>query len=156
MILKTVIIGKNSNLSNYLTQNIKNSVSFSSRELLTNESILEKYKYQKINLVFNNFQPATKLNILENTEFYINNSILITAKVLDCFKNTEINKIIYASSSSVYGNNILCNENDELKPMNLHASLKVANKNYINLFEFLVVYVFSFLKYLRRVVKVKF
>ncbi len=156
MILKTVIIGKNSNLSNYLTQNIKNSVSFSSRELLTNESILEKYKYQKINLVFHNFQPATKLNILENTEFYINNSILITAKVLDCFKNTEINKIIYASSSSVYGNNILCNENDELKPMNLHASLKVANKNYINLFEFLVVYVFSFLKYLRRVVKVKF
>ena len=30
------------------------------------------------------------------------------------------------------------------------------NKNYINFFEFLVVYVFSFLKYLRRVVKVKF
>ena len=134
MILKTVIIGKNSNLSNYLTQNIKNSVSFSSRELLTNESILEKYKYQKINLVFNNFQPATKLNILENTEFYINNSILITAKVLDCFKNTEINKIIYASSSSVYGNNILCNENDELKPMNLHASLKVANEKLVEKF----------------------
>ncbi|MGJ0329328.1 NAD(P)-dependent oxidoreductase [Aliarcobacter cryaerophilus] len=134
MIIKTIVIGKNSNLTKSMLSIIKNITVVSSRDILEDVNILSKYKDEKINLVFNNFHPATKLNILENTEFYINNSILITAKVLDYFKNTEINKIIYTSSSSVYGNNILCNENDELKPMNLHASLKVANEKLVEKF----------------------
>lgn len=96
--------------------------------------ILENYKSKKLNLIFNNFQRATHLNNLDNAEEYITNSILITVKVLDFFKATEINKILYTSSSSVYGNNILCNEKDELKPMNLHASLKVANEKLIEKF----------------------
>jgi UDP-glucose 4-epimerase len=54
--------------------------------------------------------------------------------VLDHFKGSDINRIIYTSSSSVYGNNILCNEIDELKPMNLHSSLKVANEKLIEKF----------------------
>ena len=89
-----------------------------------------------INIIFNNFQPATKLNEFVNLENYVSNSILTTSKVLDFLKNNQIkvNKIIYTSSSSVYGNNILCNENDELKPMNLHASLKVANEKLVEKF----------------------
>ena len=51
--------------------------------------------------------------------------------VLDYFQAENINKIIYTSSSSVYGNNILCNENDDLKPMSLHASLKISNEKLI-------------------------
>ncbi|MCX6051225.1 MAG: NAD(P)-dependent oxidoreductase [Campylobacterales bacterium] len=126
-----IIIGKNSNLSSALLLKLHNSVVISSREILTNRDILLPFKAKKINLIFNNFQPATELNTLHNAEEYVTNSILITAKVLDYFRDTRINKIIYTSSSSVYGNNILCNEKDELKPMNLHASLKVANEKLI-------------------------
>lgn len=128
---QTIIIGKNSNLSNGLTTVLKSAVTISSRAFMEDMGVLKKYKNQNINLIFNNFQPATELNTLHNTEEYVTNSILVTAKVLDYFKDTKINKIIYTSSSSVYGNNILCNEKDELKPMNLHASLKVANEKLI-------------------------
>ena len=134
---KVFIIGKGSNLSSFLSKKIINSKLISSREILTNIEELNVLKDNlPINIIFNNFQPATKLNEFVNLENYVVNSILTTSKVLDFIKNNQIvvNKIIYTSSSSVYGNNILCNENDELKPMNLHASLKVANEKLVENF----------------------
>ncbi len=126
-----IIIGKNSNLSNYISQKLNNTILISSRELIKDINILLKYKDKKINIIFNNFQPATKLNKIESNSEYITNSILITSMILDYFKDTKINKIIYTSSSSVYGNNILCKETDKLKPISLHASLKIANEKLI-------------------------
>lgn len=134
---KVFIIGKGSNLSSFLSKKIINSKLISSREILTNIEELNVLKDNlPINIICNNFQPATKLNEFFNLENYVVNSILTTSKVLDFIKNNQIvvNKIIYTSSSSVYGNNILCNENDELKPMNLHASLKVANEKLVEKF----------------------
>lgn len=134
---KVFIIGKGSNLSSFLSKKIINSKLISSREILTNIEELNVLKDNlPINIIFNNFQPATKLNEFVNLENYVVNSILTTSKVLDFIKNNQIkvNKIIYTSSSSVYGNNILCNENDDLKPMNLHASLKVANEKLVEKF----------------------
>ncbi|MFY9107271.1 NAD-dependent epimerase/dehydratase family protein [Aliarcobacter cryaerophilus] len=134
---KVFIIGKGSNLSSFLSKKIINSKLISSREILTNIEELNVLKDNlPINIIFNNFQPATKLNEFVNLENYVVNSILTTSKVLDFIKNNQIvvNKIIYTSSSSVYGNNILCNENDELKPMNLHASLKVPNEKLVEKF----------------------
>ena len=134
---KVFIIGKGSNLSSFLSKKIINSKLISSREILTNIEELNVLKDNlPINIIFNNFQPATKLNEFFNLENYVVNSILTTSKVLDFIKNNQIvvNKIIYTSSSSVYGNNILCNENDDLKPMNLHASLKVANEKLVEKF----------------------
>jgi UDP-glucose 4-epimerase len=130
-VCKTIIIGKTSNLSNALSKKIDDCIVFSSREISNNINFLDDFKESKINIIFNNFHPASQLNELESAHEYITNAILITAKVLDYFKGTPINKIIYTSSSSVYGNNILCHEKDELKPMNLHASLKVANEKLI-------------------------
>ena len=129
--LLTIIIGKNSNLSNNLYKKLINCFLVSSREVLESVSVLSEFKNKKINIIFNNFQPATELNNIDNSTRYIENSILSTSIVLEYFKDTNINKIIYTSSSSVYGNNILCRENDDLKPLNLHASLKVANEKLI-------------------------
>jgi UDP-glucose 4-epimerase len=129
-----IIIGKNSNLSKQLSCKISNCFLISSRELFSDFDSLKGFKDKEINIIFNNFQPATKLGIIDSVENYIDNSIVITAKVLDYFSKSKINKIIYTSSSSVYGNNILCNEKDELKPLNLHASLKVANEKLVESF----------------------
>lgn len=129
-----LIIGKNSNLSVELSKKLANCILISARNILINSDVLEKYRTQNINVIFNNFQPAINLGRLDNASKFINNSINTTAIVLDYFKETNINKIIYTGSSSVYGNNILCNENDELKPMNLHASLKVANEKLVEKF----------------------
>ena len=126
-----IIIGKNSNLSNKLSEKLNDFVLISAREILYDKTILKKYMQDEINLIFNNFQSSNLLNDVLSTNEYISNTILATSIVLDYFKNTKINKIIYTSSSSVYGNNILCNEKDELKPMNLHSSLKISNEKMI-------------------------
>lgn len=132
--MKTIIIGKQSNLSYALSKSLSNCFLISSRDIKEDIDILFKYKNAKINIIFNNFQQSTKLNNLENSNDYIINSILITSMVLNYFKGSDINKIIYTSSSSVYGNNICCKESDVLMPLNLHSSLKVANEKLIEKF----------------------
>ncbi|WP_428026064.1 NAD-dependent epimerase/dehydratase family protein [Arcobacter sp.] len=131
--MTNLIIGKNSNLSNALVNKMDNVILVSSREITENIDSLLKFKSQHINLIFNNFQPAVMLNDFSSFEKYISNSIGNTAKILDFCSESKvnINKIIYTSSSSVYGNNILCNEQDELQPLNLQASLKVSNEKMI-------------------------
>jgi len=132
----TIIIGKNSNLSKELSKNIENVILVSSLDVIDGLSGISIPKDEKVNIIFNNFQTATKLNSIENPIEYIERSIGVTAKVLDYIKSSScnINKIIYTSSSSVYGNNILCHEQDELKPLNLHASLKISNEKLIEKF----------------------
>jgi len=132
----TIIIGKNSNLSKELSKNIENIILVSSLDVIDELNSISIPKEKKVNIIFNNFQTATKLNNIENPIEYIERSIGVTAKVLDYIKDSSwnINKIIYTSSSSVYGNNILCHEQDELKPLNLHASLKISNEKLIEKF----------------------
>jgi UDP-glucose 4-epimerase len=132
--MQTLIIGKNSNLSQHLQKSIQSCVLVSSREMLSNVDILEQFKNKTLNLIFNNFQPATQLKNLENPDNYIQNTIYSTAIILDFFKNSKINKIIYTSSSSVYGENSLCSENSNLSPFNLHSSIKIANEMLIKEF----------------------
>lgn len=132
--ITTLIIGKESNLSRQLEAKISNSTLLSAREIRENLELLLKYKNQKINIIFNNFQSSTQLNNLKNSSEYIANAILTTSLILDYFKKSDINKIIYTSSSSVYGNNILCSEEDAVKPLNLHSSLKIANEKLIEKF----------------------
>lgn len=136
MKIQTIIIGKESNLSKALLKKVDDLIVISARDILKDISILSVFYDKKINIIFNNFQSATQLNEIISAESYILNAISVTAKVLDFCKNMNIKiyKIIYTSSSSVYGNNILCNEKDELKPLNLHASLKFANEKLIEKF----------------------
>lgn len=129
--MTTLIIGKESNLSKHLSEHIPGCVRISSRELFSDISLLSEFKHEKISIIFNNFQTATQLNDAECFSSYIENSIHITAKVLDYFHDTEISKLIYTSSSSVYGNNIFCNESDNPNPLSLHAALKLSNEKLI-------------------------
>jgi UDP-glucose 4-epimerase len=131
---QTIIIGKNSNLSQHLQMVIDNCLLVSARDILTNVEVLRPFVHCKINLVFNNFQPSTALNDLTNVEQYITNAIGTTAKVLDYFKHSKVNKIIYTSSSSVYGNNLMCNEKDAVQPLSLHSALKISNEALVQKF----------------------
>lgn len=124
----TLIIGKESNLSKHIAQSLDNVILLSSRELTENINLLNTYKNEKVNIIFNNFQAAVLLGNIEYVNNYVEQSIGITSSILDYVKNWEINKIMYTSSSAVYGNNDYCGESDELHPMNLHAALKIANE----------------------------
>jgi len=127
-----LIIGKNSNLTHSILKKYDNTVSISSNEILTNVDILKRYKETNVVILFNNFQSAKYLNRVDNIEDYVNRSLTVTAKVLDYLKSfTNIQKIIYTSSSSVYGDNECCSEDDIPHPINLQASLKLSNEFFI-------------------------
>lgn len=130
--IMNLIIGKDSNLSKSLEKVLKESILISSKNLDTELSKIN-FKNKKINIIFNQFQTASKLNQLDSPIDYVYRSIDTTAYILEfCLKNKiKINKIIYTSSSSVYGNNVCSEEKDDLKPLNLHASLKIANEKLV-------------------------
>lgn len=131
-----LIIGKNSNLSKLLDRNIDHTHLISSHHIDRELDALNLSHFSTVNIIFNNFQISTKLGDLSSPSDYVYRSIMTTATVLEYIKVNEIkiNKIIYSSSSAVYGNNEFCHESDALQPLSLHSSLKIANEKLIESF----------------------
>lgn len=126
--MKNFIIGKNSNLSRALYGYIKNSTLISLEEKKDIDLIIN-YK-KKYNLVFNNFYPVSlinKLNIEELTKFY-QKSVLENVNLFNKINFKYVNKILYTSSSSVYGS---FEKNDSFgDPFNrkFYSSIKLSNE----------------------------
>ena len=131
-----IIIGARSNLSVHLANEIDNCLLIPSNSIDNDLNQINWDKVQNANLILNQFQPSFMLNDISSPIDYINNSILSTSRILNFVKNnkSKFNKIIYTSSSSVYGRNKLCNESDTCKPINLYASLKLANEHLVSRF----------------------
>jgi nucleoside-diphosphate-sugar epimerase len=131
-----IIIGKRSNLSEKLESLIDDVMLISSSSIVNELGSIDWSKFHEINLILNQFQPSNRLNDLSAPVEYINNSILSTAVTLEYFKlnNIKLNKVIYTSSSSVYGSNESCNESDAINPLSLHSTLKAANENLVGKF----------------------
>jgi UDP-glucuronate 4-epimerase len=73
---------------------------------------------------------------------YVESNIVGFINLLECMRNNNVNKIIYASSSSVYGNNEkvpFSTEDYVDKPISLYAATKKCNElmayTYSNLFD---------------------
>ena len=131
-----IIIGRRSNLSMHLNNALDDCLLISSQNLLFELNQINWKNIDCVNLILNHFHPAHNLNNISSPEEYINNSIVSTSRVLQFFKkrNTLINKIIYSSSSSVYGQNEFCLETDTPMPLSLPASLKLANEYLVQKF----------------------
>ena len=124
-----IIIGENSNLTNVLAKELSNTIIFSARDpnLIKKIKLLNKYK--KINLIFNNFYPAAKINNLNFSNYanFYKQSLLVNSEILGNINRKKIKKIIYTSSSSIYGS---VNENlDDNLNKKIYASTKIANEN---------------------------
>jgi len=134
--MQTVIIGKRSNLSRHLLGAIDDAVCVTASEAVEYLTQLDWQQHQSINLVLNQFQPATRLNDLSSPTDYVDNAIASTARILQSIQSQteKINRIVYTSSSSVYGNNPDCKESDAPAPISLHATLKLANEKLISYF----------------------
>ena len=129
-----IIVGKRSNLSIHLQRSLSNTILVSSSDL---RSQLKRQKIsKKFNLILNNFHPAIKLNDVSEPKTYVENSIGSTAEILENILPyaSMVNKLIYTSSSSVYGNVSSTNEDMYLQPISLHASLKLSNEKLIEQF----------------------
>ncbi len=105
----------------------------------------------KLNAFVEKYQPSVVIHLaaqagvrysLENPSAYIESNLVGFGNILEIARNLEIDHLIYASSSSVYGANkkIPFSESDPVNhPVSLYAATKKANElmahTYSNLYE---------------------
>ncbi|WP_035052199.1 GDP-mannose 4,6-dehydratase [Carnobacterium pleistocenium] len=129
------------NLNDYYDVNLK-------KERLENLNTFENFKFKKIDIadkesvmdIFIEFNPAIVINLaaqagvrysLENPDAYIQSNLIGFFNILEACKNHPVDHLIYASSSSVYGNNkkVPFEETDKVdNPVSLYAATKKSNE----------------------------
>ena len=95
---------------------------------------------QAVDYVMFNFKPATIINLgaqagvrysIDNPQAYIDSNVIGFFNILEACRNIPIKHLVYASSSSVYGNQIKIpfSVTDPVdKPISLYAATKKANE----------------------------
>lgn len=90
--------------------------------------VFEKFRFRK---VINLAAQAGVRYSLENPEAYIDSNVVGFLNLLECCKNFHVGELIYASSSSVYGQNkkVPFTVEDKVDhPISLYAATKKANE----------------------------
>jgi UDP-glucuronate 4-epimerase len=154
------------NLNDYYNVNLKldrlkelgiNSVS--GNEIVYSTKHGDKFRFVKINIedhenlqkLFNQFQIDVVCNLaaqagvrygIEEPKVYVETNIVGFINLLECMRQYKVKKLVYASSSSVYGNNakVPFGINDKVdEPISLYAASKKANElmaySYSHLFD---------------------
>ena len=121
--MKTVILGKRSNLTSFLKKTLKNPIVFGKSEI---KDFNIKKLPNKFNLIINTFHPSNKLRRIDNFENFFEDNFIYVSRFIDSVTHSRINKIIYTSSSSVYGD-----IKDYNNIRNLNALSKLLIENYL-------------------------
>lgn len=130
--VKTYLIGTGY-LSTKIVKKIKNSKIISSENFMSNIDKINKSK-KKFNLIINSFYSARKLNNLSSYKFFVEKSILNISEIFDVVNPKLINKILYTSSSSVYGSIGGKVNNVDRNNRYIYSSLKISAENLIKNF----------------------
>ena len=104
---------------------------------ILNKKKLEKiFKNNKIDLVINLAAQAGVRYSLEKPNEFVNNNIQGFFTLIEIAKKYKVKKIIYASSSSIYGDSkkFPLKENQNVKPKNIYALSKKINEEMADVF----------------------
>jgi nucleoside-diphosphate-sugar epimerase len=95
------------------------------------EDILKMDKYPEVDYIFHEAaQAGVRASWGRSFEGYTRNNIAATQKLLEFYKETNVKKFVYASSSSVYGDAELpMREDSLLKPVSPYGVTKLAGEN---------------------------
>ncbi|WP_373056135.1 NAD-dependent epimerase [Zunongwangia sp. H14] len=89
------------------------------------------FKAENFDVVCNLAAQAGVRYSIENPEAYIDSNLLGFANILECCRNFNIKRLVFASSSSVYGQNSkvpFSTEDRVDKPISLYAATKKSNE----------------------------
>lgn len=133
-----IIVGID-NLNNFYDPNIKrkniehnlenNNFKFYDIDLLNTKELNNLFEDYEIDSIVHLAGYGGVRPSIENPKLYIDNNIVATLNVLECMKNYNIKKMVYASSSSVYGNskeNIFVETLNVSEPISPYAMTKKA------------------------------
>lgn len=111
-------------------KNILNALNHKNFELIA-EDILEMEEYPEVDYVFHlAAQAGVRASWGKSFEIYTRKNIEATQRLLEFYKEHKIKKIVYASSSSVYGDAELpMKEETILKPVSPYGVTKLAGEN---------------------------
>lgn len=105
--------------------------SFYRMNLEDKAELSDLFEVEKFDVVCNLAAQAGVRYSIENPDVYVQSNIVGFLNILECCRNFEIKHLVYASSSSVYGNNakIPFSEQDQVDtPVSLYAATKKANE----------------------------
>ncbi len=144
LILKDELVIGLDNMNNYYDKKLKEKrlgelikISSKSNFEFINANLEDK---RALEFLFKKYKPNKVVNLaaqagvrysLENPEAYIQSNIVGFSNILEICRNNEIDHLIYASSSSVYGGNrsFPFKENQKVdKPISLYAASKKSNE----------------------------
>ena len=108
-----------------------NSLRFSRIDLVDHESIDNLFKQEQFEVVCNLAAQAGVRYSIENPKAYIDSNISGFLNILEGCRNHKVNHLVYASSSSVYGENkkVPFETTDNVDhPISLYAATKKSNE----------------------------
>ena len=101
------------------------------------EDILNISKFPDVDYVFHQAaQAGVRASWGKSFEIYTRNNILATQKLLEYYKDSNMKKFVYASSSSIYGNvdELPIHEETPKKPFSPYGVTKLAAENLCSLY----------------------
>ena len=114
-----------------IRSNKYNNYRFKRLDIQNKEDLFEFFKTEKFDYIINLAAQAGVRYSIENPDVYIQSNIVGFFNILEACRNFPVKKLLYASSSSVYGNNsqVPFSTNDKTdKPVSLYAATKKSNE----------------------------
>lgn len=95
------------------------------------DDLLKINEYPEVDYIFHEAaQAGVRASWGKSFEIYTRNNVEVTQRLLEFYKDQELKKIVYASSSSVYGDAELpMREKSLLKPVSPYGVTKLAGEN---------------------------
>ena len=122
---------ENSNLFLNKSHNINKSFEFIRMNLEDRKNLPILFKENNFDIVCNLGAQAGMRYSIENPETYIDSNIVGFSNILECCRHNKIEHLLYASSSSVYGENkkVPFSSTDNVDhPISLYAATKKSNE----------------------------
>ncbi|WP_115461207.1 NAD-dependent epimerase/dehydratase family protein [Winogradskyella aurantiaca] len=105
--------------------------SFFNINIVDRDELFELFDSTKFDLVINLAAQAGVRFSIEKPHKYVNSNLIGFVNILEACRNYKVDKLLFASSSSVYGNNVEVpfseNQNTD-KPESLYAATKKSNE----------------------------
>ena len=142
MLKKYDVIGID-NLNSYYTKKLKlkrlsilkkQKLKFYKIDLTEKNKLNNLFKKHNFDIVFNFAAQAGVRYSFENPKSYTDSNIIGFINLIEMIKNFSINKFIFASSSSIYGDQkpFPKTENSDVNPINLYSLSKLSNEQFAN------------------------
>ena len=104
---------------------------FVKMDIIDSAGLLQLFSHQKFELIVHLAAQAGVRYSIDNPEAYIQSNLIGFSNILEACRKTNMNELIFASSSSVYGNSdrVPFHENDRVdNPVSLYAATKKSNE----------------------------